>query len=86
MLKVSLFNIDFRIDSFCSFSDRDGNDPRSTPSFSDLVKTSPINNVVVLLVLLQPPIAVEAAVNASNDAVRVMCFECKWVIGRLLVR
>jgi hypothetical protein len=72
MLKVSLFNMDFRIDSFCSLSDRDGNDPRSRPSFSDLVKTSPINNFVVLLVLLHPSIAIEAAVNASNDAVRVM--------------
>jgi hypothetical protein len=66
------------MDSFCSLSDRDGNDPRSAPSSADLTKTSPINNlVVVVLVLLQPPITtVEAAVNASNDAVRGMvCIE-----------
>jgi len=65
------------MDSFCSLSDRDGNDPRSAPSSADLTKTSPINNLVVVLVLLQPPITtVEAAVNASNDAVRDMvCIE-----------
>ena len=71
--KVSLFNIALRMDSFCSLSDRDGSDPRSAPSSADLTKTSPINNLVVVLVLLQPPITtVEAAVNASNDAVRGM--------------